>query len=433
MDKHALQPEGKIVWDLEICKNIDLLKRAGSVILYGAGGKGHEIFGWLKDAGIDVRYFCDMDVNKWGKRIADVEVIAPSDLKYRDFTKGESYIIACIPAPRYLCDLLKHLDVKTLRLVTYWGIQAAIHLNMPSIYPSASQRAAMLQIERKRLELEFVNCELGHLSANITCSNEAIWIVQSGKTASSSLEAAFQNNNIPFIKDHQLTYKEYILGKEFRQLWENWIRQRRQKVKVITAVREPLSRDYSAFWQAATTGRERLFYMPFAANDFQRLYENFIGCIRKGSAYTKEKLGIFMPEVWMDEFIWFDEQIKQYLDIDVFQYPFDREKGYALIQKGNVELFLFKVEKINSDAVLEGIRAFTGTKELSIERANAAEQKWYSLAYAQFKKEVKLPRGYVDYYYIDNSKVDHFYTQEEKAQFLSKWRNNIDEGTAVTT
>lgn len=131
-----------------------------------------------------------------------------------------------------------------------------------------------------------------------------------------------------------------------------------------------------------------------------------------------------MPYTWNDELEWFDEQLKKNLGIDVFQYPFDQKKGYTIIKKDNIELFLFKVEKM--EAVSDKISEFAGTDKLPDINANAAKQKWYRLAYAQFRKEIQLPAEYVNHYYERNVKMDYFYSQEEKAGFLNQWRGNSD-------
>ena len=60
----------KDVWDLELCKNINLLREAEKIILYGAGGKGQEILGWLQDAGIRVDEFWDIDGDASGTFIS---------------------------------------------------------------------------------------------------------------------------------------------------------------------------------------------------------------------------------------------------------------------------------------------------------------------------------------------------------------------------
>lgn len=185
-----------------------------------------------------------------------------------------------------------------------------------------------------------------------------------------------------------------------------------------------MSRDYSAFWQAFTEDVQHIMWMPILGNDFQKMYDAFINFILRGSSYTKNVLGDCMPYTWNDELEWFDEQLKKNLGIDVFQYPFDQKKGYTIIKKDNIELFLFKVEKM--EAVSDKISEFAGTDKLPDINANAAKQKWYRLAYAQFRKEIQLPAEYVNHYYERNVKMDYFYSQEEKAGFLNQWRGNSD-------
>lgn len=64
----------RMVWDLEICKNIDILKKTDKIIIYGAGWKGNDIVFRLKAAEIKIDYFCDMNMNKWGNYIGNVKL-----------------------------------------------------------------------------------------------------------------------------------------------------------------------------------------------------------------------------------------------------------------------------------------------------------------------------------------------------------------------
>ena len=91
-----------------------------------------------------------------------------------------------------------------------------------------------------------------------------------------------------------------------------------------------------------------------------------------------------------------------------------------------MELFLYKVEKM--EEIMDKISEFAGVPNLPAVNANVAKQKWYGLAYAQFRKEVLLPERYVKHYYEENSKMDYFYTGEEKSSFLKEWKNNIENG-----
>lgn len=416
----------KVVWDLEICKNINVLKEAGEIILYGAGGKGQEILGWLQDAGIKVDKFCDIDIKKCGEHIKNIEIISPFQIKSSPNRCDKFlYIIACIPYPKELIDLLECMGMKDARVITYWGIKTAIQIHAKALYENKQERLAILKIDNMRRKSQYINWGINNVHSLITSPDNALWIIQPGKTATTSLNARLRENKVAFFFTHHLEYPNHILGEEFRDVWEKEIH-KKKNLKVIAAVREPLSRDFSAFWQAFTENVQHIARMPILGNDFKKMYDIFINFILKGSAYTKEKLGDSMPYTWNDEFEWFDEQIKKHLGIDVFQYPFDRERGYTIIKKENIELFLFKVEKMED--ILDELSTFAGADRLSGVNANVAEQKWYGLAYAEFKKEVSLPEEYVKHYYQKNYKMDYFYTQEEKNGFLEKWRRNIENG-----
>jgi hypothetical protein len=413
----------KDVWDLELCKNINLLREAEKIILYGAGGKGQEILGWLQDAGIRVDEFWDIDVKKWGNSINNVNIKSPYEWKDSE-NKGNNglYVIACIQYPNELFELLGRMGTKRPRVITYWGIKTAIQIHAVYTYQNNPERLTVLQIDNLIRKNRFINMGIEYIRSLITASDDAIWVIQPGKTASSSLGVRLLKYNIPFYSGHYLKYPNHIIGEEYRSIWERLI-QKKRDLKIITAVREPLSRDYSAFWQAFTEDVQHIMRMPILENDFQKMYDAFIHFILKGSAYTKEVLKDAMPYTWNDEFEWFDEQIKENLGIDVFQYPFDREKGYAIIKKDNIEIFLFKVEKM--DNISDEIGKFAGRDRLPDINANVAERKWYSLAYAQLRKEIILKPEYVNHYYQGNMKMNHFYTQEEKAKFLRKWQGNI--------
>ena len=95
-----------------------------------------------------------------------------------------------------------------------------------------------------------------------------------------------------------------------------------------------------------------------------------------------------------------------------------------IIKEGNVELLVYQLEKMNS---LSGvIKEFIGAKKFQLVPANRAEDKWYNKYYKVTKKNIQLPRSYVDYYY--NSKfMKHFYTEEDIQKFYQKWSKQIME------
>ena len=122
-------------------------------------------------------------------------------------------------------------------------------------------------------------------------------------------------------------------------------------------------------------------------------------------------------------FGWYDDEFKNKLGIDIFEQPFDKEKGYTIYKKGSVEIFLYRLENLNS---LESeMQSFIGRDDFKLLHTNNAEEKNISFIYKELKEKHQFPKGYIKLYYDDNERMDYFYTKEEQRQFLEKW--NITE------
>ena len=120
-----------------------------------------------------------------------------------------------------------------------------------------------------------------------------------------------------------------------------------------------------------------------------------------------------------DEFEWYKKEMETVLGINVYEYSFDRDAGYSIIEKDGISLLLIKVEKLNS---LEKVIAdFLKEDDFKLCNYNLAKEKNYRHAYNEYLREVKIPTGYMDYYYKDNPYMDHFYTKDEKQRFYDKW------------
>ena len=118
-------------------------------------------------------------------------------------------------------------------------------------------------------------------------------------------------------------------------------------------------------------------------------------------------------------FDWFDERMKVDLGVDIFEEPFDKEKGYAVIKKGNIEIFVYKTEKLRG---LENeLREFLEVEDFCFRQDNDAKNKPYSLLYQYVKENIKFSKEFLDFYYCDE-RMKHFYTDEEIESFRKKWR-----------
>jgi len=175
---------------------------------------------------------------------------------------------------------------------------------------------------------------------------------------------------------------------------------KKKPAKIITLVREPVERNMSAFFQN---------------------YERFVG-----QRYNKDSKDI---EMLVHQFFesynhnvpltWFDIEMKTVLGVDVYQYPFPKDKGYLTINKPPYEVLILKIE--TDDAVKqEAVRKFLNMDEFVMTRQNVGGEKEYSKTYSDFKKNIIVPDDYVDKM-CKSKYIKHFYDSKEIQEIRQRW------------
>lgn len=201
-----------------------------------------------------------------------------------------------------------------------------------------------------------------------------------------------------------------LLNNRLRQM-----REKGQRCRVITLVRDPVATNVSGFfhknewWPAELRQKCR----EGSADCLQALYQNFI------ESYPHD-----VPLTW------FDMEIKPIFDIDVFATDFPREQGYHIYQSKFADLLLIKLEQLN-DCGEEAIGRFLNLKDFHLADANKGEDKWYSALYRDFKQSLAPPDAYLEDLY-DSRFTQHFYTPEEVAAFRQKWQRPQSEKPLTT-
>lgn len=231
-----------------------------------------------------------------------------------------------------------------------------------------------------------------------------ILIYQMGKVGSSSLEKGIPNSihlhsldglsNKYFVNDYteRLNIVDFASEKLKWKLKQKAILDKinkREKVKIITLVRDPIARNVSSFFQPIKTQNrefsESRFFLQM--NHFTPLY-------------------------------WFQNEIHKNLGINIFDYPFDKEKGYTLINHQNIEILVLKLEKLHSNT--QAIRDFINDPKFVLSHDNVGNEKWYAKEYQKFKNNFTPSKNYINMLY--NSKyTKHFYTESEINEFIKKW------------
>lgn len=161
--------------------------------------------------------------------------------------------------------------------------------------------------------------------------------------------------------------------------------QKKKSNIVISGVRKPIQRDFADFFQALTFPFEPL-------------------CIAADELRFNDALLRYMDACYsFNEFDWYNEEIKEVFGIDVYDYSFDKESGFQVIEKGNTRLFLYRLENLSS---LESeLKLFVGDEQFSLINANCSYQKGYYFLYKQLRESniIESER------YEGNEMFCHFY------------------------
>lgn len=417
-------------YDIRLLECADALDIDKRIVIYGAGEKGREIARLLHEAEIKVDFFCDRNKKIDGDIIAynigcvHTEKIVSILETYREIV----YLIVCVEHPQDVWDFFSNQfngGICEIRFVTYWGICQFFYQNLNSFFHRSRFFYNMYiledNIKKRRLELIGFNM-LKHLACHGECNDE-IWVVHPGKTGSTSVCEMLIKAGIRVWHSHVIAYPEHILS-GFEEMWNNVLNRRLQrKLKIICFVRNPLDRDYSAFWQPFSIDNPRKCVHSFPTS-MQEKYDEFIRNVVLNDCGEKI-YALAKPQTWNDEFRWFDQELKRGIGIDIYDYPFDVEKGWNVIESSNIEIFIGKLEKMNN--LLPYLSDFVGARLFST-HANDASKKWYSMAYKDFRRHVKITQEYVGHYFEGNKKVDHFYDEAEKREFRNAWVFNIRDG-----
>lgn len=174
--------------------------------------------------------------------------------------------------------------------------------------------------------------------------------------------------------------------------------------KVITPVRDPISRNISAFFQS------NIAYLP----DDKSL-----------SNYTIDELQrIFLESLQHERVLeWFDKEFMPTIGVNIYDYEFPKEKGYQCIQGNPHDILLYKLE-IDDRQKETAIAEFLGVDDFSLATANIGSDKSYADVYQQFKKKLVLPADYIEQM-LESKYTRHFYSEAERDRIREKWLTRL--------
>ena len=403
-----------MIADFKIFNNAGVLSER-KLVIWGAGIRGERMVRSLKMYVEDVE-IVDADEAKAGKLVAGIPVCPIGKLS--EYQKsGVEYAIAMstntLAVQESILRQIEEMNLKETDVFTWYAVQAALYAMKQSgtmlALPDGeyARHAGMngqenMEVCNDDTELTGYRQKLLGEMLFASVMDKVVWVYQDKKVGSQTIVKSAKAIGIYAVHVHSfnlLKYERFEFGDVF-------IKKMIQKTsgKVISLVREPIARQVSLLWQ------------NFGVDSVRALR----GC--QSWKEWEEKFYRIPNEE--DEFEWYLSEFERILDINVYEHPFDKEKGYSIINQDGISVLLLKMEKI--DELEPVIGAFLGEEDFKIVRNNIGRDKKYKYAYQNYLEHVKIPRSFYEHYYKDNAYMDYFYTEEEKNAFSRRWENHIE-------
>jgi len=185
-----------------------------------------------------------------------------------------------------------------------------------------------------------------------------------------------------------------------------WITHR-PRVRIITTVREPISRLISLY---LFTYYQR-FGVKIEEVSLQVLLDNFPRIFEQDYEHP------LVPSYFLSS------QIEALTDIDVYQQPSPAVSGSIAIEHGRFSLLLLKLE-ISDEKKAAALSTWMN-RPIRITQMNTAAENGYGNIYEEFKRRVSIPYRYAEAIYR-SSYMHNFYTPEERTKFWQRWKPQLD-------
>lgn len=182
--------------------------------------------------------------------------------------------------------------------------------------------------------------------------------------------------------------KFFIVNQRVNQAKKNG-----ETLKLIVGVREPVSRNISGYFQSLNYRETKLAF----ESEFVKF---FAFCPHAAPLY------------------WIDNEIKSNFGFDLYDYDFDRDKGYTRFLANGFDVFVYKLEKL--DRLEKEIGDFLEETDFRLKNDNVSSKSWHGEYYKNFVKNAKFSQAYLDFLY-ESKFAKHFYTDTEIQSFYKKW------------
>lgn len=282
---------------------------------------------------------------------------------------------------------------------------------------SVYQASRVVKTSFDRLELLFNNY-LG---------KTPILIYQMGRVGSTSIFESLKLTDLsdPIYHVHCLTQASIDqVETKFRQsgqpiprfivLGKMLIREMRRKPqttkwRVVTLLREPIS-----------TMLSQMFYDPEVHHP--KLFDQN-GNVRKEDAidYAQERLANFDEATWYLN-TWFSKEFKPALNVDVYDYSFQHQNGYSIIESEGFDILILRLEDLKRN-FNQAMRDFLDIEDIKLIKTNSNENRSCSAVYQYVRDHIVVPEAVCDRIY-SSQYAKHFY-KDRLHELTQTWTRQV--------
>lgn len=201
---------------------------------------------------------------------------------------------------------------------------------------------------------------------------------------------------------------------EMQALLPDLRKNRKGKLEIITATRDPIGREISVYFQNICAPA-----FTYGVKSNEEAFE-------VGAEGLVEKFHQRWDAGEPDTTVWFDEHFKATTGIDIYAHPFDREQGWQIVETGEYRILVVRFEDIGRN-YLNAVNSFVKgsyNRNLHYQKmvdSNVSDTKWYGSLMKDFKSQISFKKEILDAAY-QSKYCRHFYTEEEVVRMRAQWR-----------
>lgn len=391
------------------------------VFLWGAGMRSKEMLKLLTFHGVTVKGICDNNQQLWGRVFdeEDIPIISPKELQEISRSEKVTLQISFEGDDKTVVEQIRVMGIHSYvayeeaKLVLMYIKQCKIREETNGVILKSS--ISYVDSVYENVRQQWIN-RLLELEDGID-----VILCQAVKTGDTTMTTTLQKKGINCVNvwhTPELINKTELLKKY-------------KKIKISMAIREPISQNLSYLYMALSRIGDATHSIPdrlgiediaqlfcYEGGDVQKIFDLWI----EASSYIQGYNDYFSLNNSRYAMIQHFIVSFQLFIVDFMQYPFDKEAGYTLIKNGNIEVFVYQLEKI--DNILPQMSDWLETPIDNLINGNIRENTWLGESYKQAKRDIRITQEYFDKCFSEPY-IKHCYSEHDIEKFKAKWKKHI--------